>query len=316
MTYTATLSASFGSYAPTLANVRISVDGQTISSGITAIANSNGSGFEATVTTLTDGFRGPFTFYDSTDATKFAVGSVGPEYEHIDADISSRSSHDAASVRTEMDSNSTQLAAIVADTNELQTDDVPGLISGLNDLSTSDIDARLAAYDPPTKAELDSAVSPLSTFDHTTDFVKTLTTSVTGGGSPGGANLKLTRTTTFTETFSGSIPTNWAKMIFTVKTDALHTDAQALIQVAVTNPADAGNGLVVLNGSPGTLNQASLQVIQVGGTATVTISDDASVPLTALTGATYDVKMILDDSTSSVFATGSFAIDSTPTWEV
>lgn len=44
----------------------------------------------------------------------------------VDATISSRSSHTAANVRTEMDSNSTQLAAIVADTNELQVDWVNG----------------------------------------------------------------------------------------------------------------------------------------------------------------------------------------------
>jgi uncharacterized tellurite resistance protein B-like protein len=55
------------------------------------------------------------------------------------------STHTAANVRTEMDSNSTQLVAIVADTNELQGDNVPGLIAALNDLSTSDIDTRLAA---------------------------------------------------------------------------------------------------------------------------------------------------------------------------
>lgn len=41
---------------------------------------------------------------------------------NLNATVSSRSSHTAANVRSEMDSNSTQLAAIVADTNELQTD--------------------------------------------------------------------------------------------------------------------------------------------------------------------------------------------------
>ncbi len=49
------------------------------------------------------------------------------------------STHTAANVRTEMDSNSTQLAAIVADTNELQVDDVPGLIDALNDPTAATI---------------------------------------------------------------------------------------------------------------------------------------------------------------------------------
>jgi hypothetical protein len=56
---------------------------------------------------------------------------------------------------------------ILADTAELQTDDVPGLIAALNDLSAADVNAEvdtaLSDYDAPTKAELDSAVSPLAT---------------------------------------------------------------------------------------------------------------------------------------------------------
>lgn len=69
------------------------------------------------------------------------------------------STHSAANVRSEIDSNSTQLAAIVADTNELQSDNVPGLIAALNNVSTADIDARLAAYDAPTRAELTSDIA-------------------------------------------------------------------------------------------------------------------------------------------------------------
>lgn len=69
------------------------------------------------------------------------------------------STHSAANVRSEIDSNSTQLAAIVADTNELQSDNVPGLIAALNNVSTADIDARLAAYGAPTRAELTSDIA-------------------------------------------------------------------------------------------------------------------------------------------------------------
>jgi len=95
-----------------------------------------------------------------------------------------------AEIRTEIDSNSTQLAAIVADTNEvqteladggrtdllidailadtneLQTDDVPGLIAALNNLSAAqvnaEVDSALADYDPPTHAELTTAVADVS----------------------------------------------------------------------------------------------------------------------------------------------------------
>ena len=58
------------------------------------------------------------------------------------------STHTAANVRTEMDSNSTQLAAIVADTNELQTDDYPASFTTINTkLDTIDnfLDTEVAA---------------------------------------------------------------------------------------------------------------------------------------------------------------------------
>lgn len=85
-------------------------------------------GSTRTVTLASD--PGVFTMAvgDSIDVIAFH-----PLLANLDAAITTRSSHTAADVRTEMDSNSTQLAAIVADTNELQTDDVPALIAALND---------------------------------------------------------------------------------------------------------------------------------------------------------------------------------------
>ncbi len=60
-----------------------------------------------------------------------------------------------------------ETATIVADTNELQSDDVPGLISALNDLSAAQVntecDTALSDYDPPTKAEMDTAHALLAT---------------------------------------------------------------------------------------------------------------------------------------------------------
>lgn len=675
MTYTAVLSGDFGSYAPTLANVRISVDGQTISSGITAVSNAEGTAFEATVTTLADGFRGPFTFYDNIDATKYAVGAVGPEHEHVNTDLSTLatsasisalndlsaaevnaevdtalgdydgptkaemdsafattdgligtvdgvvdailvdtgttipasvsalpdtaainaevdtaladydaptkaeldaavaplstfdhtsdevitdaasrtasqatgfSTHSATDVRTEMDANSTQLAAIVADTNELQTDDVPGLIAALNNLSTADVDARLSAYDAPTKAEMDSAfsttdglittldgivdailvdtdvtipaliaalndlsaaevnaevdtaisdaalataasvaaiptnpllttdtrlnnldatVSSRSTFDHTADDVTTdaasrtasqadvsslatsasitalndistaevaselttydaatgtevaaissavaalndLSTSdidarlaaaeplnaniteVTGtavgsvndfkanavtidtdaiadavwdeptvghttagtfgvlfaavataasvaeavwqyatrtltsspvqtSNAASGAALTITRGVTFTHTFSGTIPSNWERMIFTAKDDDCCADAQSIAQVVVTNPAAGSDGMLYLERSEATASQGAIVVDQPNGTAALTIHDHATAQMfsrAVADGADYDVKLLLGDSTSSLFASGTISVEHTPTW--
>jgi len=56
-----------------------------------------------------------------------------------------------------------------ADVSDLAT---TASITALNNISTNDIDLRLNAYDAPTKAELDSAVAPLSTFDPESDVIE------------------------------------------------------------------------------------------------------------------------------------------------
>lgn len=73
----------------------------------------------------------------------------------LDAAVSSRSSHTAANVRTEMDSSSTKLAAIVADTNELQTDWTDG---GRLDLILDARASQTSVDDLPTNAELATAL--------------------------------------------------------------------------------------------------------------------------------------------------------------
>ena len=66
----------------------------------------------------------------------------------------------------------TNVDAILVDTSTT----IPAQISGLNDLSAAqvnaEVDTALTDYDAPTKAELDAAVAPLSTFDPSTDTLE------------------------------------------------------------------------------------------------------------------------------------------------
>lgn len=143
MAYTAILSCNFGSYTPTLSNVRISVDGQTISSGITAIANSNGSGFQATVTTLTDSFRGPFTFYDSTDATKFCIGSVGPEHEILPTvSTFDASTEDVTTDLASRTASQTDISSLATSAGQTTTQNA---ITALNDIDSTAVQSAAAA---------------------------------------------------------------------------------------------------------------------------------------------------------------------------
>jgi len=66
----------------------------------------------------------------------------------------------------------TNVDAILVDTSTT----IPAQISALNDLSAAqvnaEVDTALTDYDAPTKAELDAAVAPLSTFDPSTDTLE------------------------------------------------------------------------------------------------------------------------------------------------
>ena len=76
------------------------------------------------------------------------------------------------SVDGKVDTIDTNVDSILVDTSTT----IPAQISGLNDLSAAqvnaEVDTALTDYDAPTKAELDAAVAPLSTFDPSTDTLE------------------------------------------------------------------------------------------------------------------------------------------------
>lgn len=97
--------------------------GSAITSGI--VESSVAAGQYLYTLSVADGFSGFFVMYNSADdKLRRTVGISPRETENADVKTSTR---------------------------------------GTSTLTTSDIDSRLAAYDAPTKAELDSAVSPLAT---------------------------------------------------------------------------------------------------------------------------------------------------------
>ncbi len=76
------------------------------------------------------------------------------------------------SVDGKVDTIDTNVDSILVDTGTT----IPAQISALNDLSAAqvnaEVDTALTDYDAPTKAELDAAVAPLSTFDPSTDTLE------------------------------------------------------------------------------------------------------------------------------------------------
>lgn len=144
--------------------------------------------------------------WDALTSALTTAGSIGKLLvDNINATISSRSSHTAANVRTEMDSNSTQLAAIVADTNELQTDWADGgrldLIvdatlvdtNSLNDTKIPDTISLAAINAEADTAITDAALATaanLATVDTNVDAILADTADMQPKlGTPAGASM-------------------------------------------------------------------------------------------------------------------------------
>ncbi len=216
----------------------------------------------------------------------------------------------------------TEVAAIKA-----QTDLIPASPASVGDVPTA-VDNALAVWV--------SAERSLTTFgslvaDVWANITRTLTSG--GGGSGGatpaeiwaytprtltqsvasGGDLTVIRAVTFSVMLTGlSIPTTWSKIYFTVKSSPGSTDGSALVQIVESNPAAAGDGLLVLSKAPATV--AAWATLIVGaGTVGIVITDDATAQLMQSNGNRYDVKALLSDGSSTLLATGALAVNATPT---
>lgn len=180
-------------------------------------------------------------------------------------------------------------------------------IGALNNLSASQVwsagTRTLTSGGAPTTTEIWTAPT------------RTLTSPTPGSTTPpaiSGTTLAITRAVSFDVTMTGmTIPSNWTKIYFTVKSNSSQADAVAQIQIVISNPDDAGDGLLYANGAAaGDAAQGTLTVDQPGGDITITITDDQTEDFTA-GNYNYDFKVITDESKSTILAAGQATI-STP----
>jgi len=133
-----------------------------------------------------------------------------------------------------------------------------------------------------------------------------------------GDGLTLTRGVTFNATLSGlTIPATWTKIYLTAKKYNTDAVAKSVLQLVETNPGDADDGLLYLDGAAPTLaTEGSLTVDQVAGTIVIVIDDDASADFSKIVRAGYDVKVLLADGTSEILTYGAFVVILTETAEI
>ncbi len=186
-------------------------------------------------------------------------------------------------------------------------------IGALNDLSATQVWAAgtrtLTSGGAPTTTEIWTAAT------------RTLTSPTPGSTTPpaiSGTTLAIKKATSFDVPVTGmTIPSNWSKVYWTVKSSTGDADSAAILQLVKTNGGSAGDGMIRLNGAANTSHESegTLTVDQSGGNITIAITDDYTALINAGTY-TSDFKVITSASKSTQLAICPVTVDSAVTLAV
>ena len=140
-------------------------------------------------------------------------------------------------------------------------------------------------------AHLDTIVSDVAAVKAITDTLDRSALTVVTVNDVGAITIK--RTLTLAAVVSGlTIPADWTACYWTVKRSVDDTDADALIQIVVSNPPDAEDGLLTLAGAAAEDGSAgSLTVNQALGTVTIALDDASTAELEDAVELVWDVKV-------------------------
>jgi hypothetical protein len=159
---------------------------------------------------------------------------------------------------------------------------------------------------------IDAAISSRSSHsaaDVWTSTTRTLTqTAAQVAAAVSGSSLALTNQVSFAATLTGlTIPATWESIYLTVKRTTRDADADAILQILKSEPADPGDGVTRYAGAApgaGVAALASLTVNQAGGTVAIVIQDN--LDFASYVGSnSYDVKCLLADGTSVLLSSSS-----------
>lgn len=222
------------------------------------------------------------------------VSLSAPTVEEIDTQLSTTHGAGAWSTAT----------GFATPTNvDSSTSSITGSIGALNNTSAADVWAYGGG-----RTVSNGGASATDVWSFTGSGGRTLTSPTPGSTTPpaiSGSTLAIVRAVSFDVTVTGMvIPSNWEKIYFTVKSSSAVADTAALIQILTSNPDDAGDGLQYVNGAVAAdAAQGTMVIDQGAGDATISITDDQTEDLVAGTYS-YDLKVITDESKSTILASG------------
>ena len=140
-------------------------------------------------------------------------------------------------------------------------------------------------------AHLDTIVSDVAAVKAITDTLDRSALTVVTVNDVGAITIK--RTLTLAAVVSGlTIPADWTACFWTVKRSVDDTDADALVQILVSNPGDPDDGVQVLMGTAlEDESDGSLVVNQALGTVTIALGDASTALLDDAVELVWDVKV-------------------------
>lgn len=172
------------------------------------------------------------------------------------------------------------------------------LITGGTGLTAQEIANAVHNLAPAGTPAANSIGAHLDTLIATTDAIKAITdgldvTGVTQVAASNAGHLTITRTLSFSATVSNlAIPADWTACYWTVKRSTDDLDADALVQILVSNPGDPDDGVQVLMGTAlEDESDGSLVVNQALGTVTIALGDASTALLEDAVELVWDVKV-------------------------
>ncbi len=118
-----------------------------------------------------------------------------------------------------------------------------------------------------------------------------------------GSNLSISRYDTWTQTIAGlGNISSYTKIFFTIKDDEEDSDADSIIQIALSNPGAVGDGLQIVNGVAASDKTKGTIVVTnaVTGSITITISEVITGALETQSLMYYDLKILTATSARAI----------------
>ena len=227
-----------------------------------------------------------FDFTDPADAIKIVNSDNGNWV--LDDKLFATASDTADAVRTEL---AVELAHLDAD--------VSSAGGGLTAQETRDAMKLAPTAGTPAAgsvdAHLDTIVSDVAAVKAITDTLDRSALTVVTVNDVGA--ITIISTTNLAGTVTGlTIPAGWLRMYWTIKRSLLDADADAILQIVVTNGGDADDGVLVINGAaPDDATVGSLVVNQPAGSVAFALTAGATALLQEAGSLVWDLKYHLDD---------------------